>query len=111
MYSKKLLFIATLILLALISSIVSVNAKPVIEVTIIATIDHKVFDSTIVDKLSGKIIYTAKLAPVIIVKLPSHTIEEFRKARGVKHVSIDGVVYALAPPLVEVGVLRNNLLR
>ena len=98
MYSKKLLFIATLILLALISSIVNINAKPVIEVTIIATIDHKVFDSTIVDKLGGKIIYTAELAPVIIVKLPSHTIEEFRKAHGVKHVSVDGVIYALAPP-------------
>ncbi|RLG75159.1 MAG: peptidase S8, partial [Thermoprotei archaeon] len=79
-----------LTLLVLIFPIVSIAAKPVFEVTVIATVDRDVFDKTVVDKLGGKIVYTAELAPVIVAKLPSHAVEEFKKAHGVKHVSLDG---------------------
>ena len=95
---SKLLFIAMLTLLVLIFPIVGIAAKPVFEVTVIATVDRDVFDKTVVDKLGGKIVYTAELAPVIVAKLPSHAVEEFKKAHGVKHVSLDGFVYTLAPP-------------
>lgn len=87
-----------LALLILIFPIASIAAKPAFEVTVIATVDHDVFDKTVVDKLGGRIVYTAELASVIVVKLPPHAVKEFEKANGVKHVSLDSFVHTLAPP-------------
>nr|MEB3860283.1 S8 family peptidase [Desulfurococcales archaeon] len=52
------------------------------------------FDSSLVERLGGYIVYEAELADVIIARVPSAAIEDLGRLPGVLGVSEDGVVYA-----------------
>jgi subtilisin family serine protease len=56
------------------------------------------FDSSLVERLGGYVVYEAELADVVIARVPVTVVDDLARLPGVLGVSEDGVVYAFRPP-------------
>ena len=67
--------------------------------TVLVQVNPQSFNQRAVEALGGRVVYVAELAPVAVVVVSGHAVGVLRSLPGVLHVSEDGVVEALAPPL------------
>ncbi|MET1128167.1 MAG: S8 family peptidase [Thermoproteota archaeon] len=72
-------------------------------VTLILTIDKSRFSPRGIEGLGGHVEYVVDLAPVAIVRVPSHVVDKVAKLPGILHVSRDALVSISAPPISPPG--------
>lgn len=88
--------IVLLTILVLVSAVPPVSAYAVEFRTVIVKIDEERFDPDKVSSIGGRVVYRCSLAPIVILRVPGYAVSSVRQLPGVVHVSLDGIVKALA---------------
>ncbi|RLF01955.1 MAG: peptidase S8 [Thermoprotei archaeon] len=64
-------------------------------IKVVARVDRTLFKPASVETLGGKVLYTAELAPIVVLEVPKEAVKALSRLPGILHWSLDGPVRAL----------------